>query len=502
MEPYRIKAVEPIPTTTRQQRVSALDRVGYNLFGLRAEEVMIDLLTDSGTGALSAAQWAAGVAGDESYAGSRSFHRFREAVEELTSYPYILPVHQGRAAERVLFSALLVPGQITLSNTHFDTTRANVALSGCQARDLPCPRARNLHRPEPFKGDIDLDGLAAQLRGPDSSRIALVIMTLTNNGEGGQPVSMDNLVRAAALCREHGVPLFLDAARFAENAYLVTQCESAYGGHSPTDVAKEAFRLADGCLMSAKKDGIVHIGGFLGLRDEALARRCELTLIATEGFPTYGGLAGRDLEMITQGLTEALDPRYLRSRAEAAAHLAALCRGTGVRLVEPPGLHALYLDAGHLLPHIAPHRFPGHALACALYVEGGIRSVELGSLYLGKEDSNGVPVVSAPYELLRLALPRRTYTRTHLDHVGQSLEAVVRNKDRVPGYRIVEDAPLLRHFRARLEPVLAGPGIVGTTGAAPDHGEGPDDRSESAQDRSRARRAVAAPPATDGRRPA
>ncbi|MGY5633959.1 tryptophanase [Streptomyces sp. UC1A3] len=336
MEPYRIKAVEPISTTTRQQRVSALDRVGYNLFGLRAEEVMIDLLTDSGTGALSAAQWAAGVAGDESYAGSPSFHRFREAVEELTSYPYILPVHQGRAAERVLFSALLVPGQITLSNTHFDTTRANVALSGCQARDLPCPRARNLHRPEPFKGDIDLDGLVAQLRGPDSSRIALVIMTLTNNGEGGQPVSMDNLARAAALCREHGVPLFLDAARFAENAYLVTQCESAYGGHSPTDVAKEAFRLADGCLMSAKKDGIVHIGGFLGLRDEALARRCELTLIATEGFPTYGGLAGRDLEMITQGLTEALDPRYLRSRAEAAAHLAALCRGTGVRLVEPP----------------------------------------------------------------------------------------------------------------------------------------------------------------------
>ncbi|XVV38933.1 tryptophanase [Streptomyces sp. CA-100214] len=336
MEPYRIKAVEPIPTTTREERETALRRVGYNLFGLRAEEVTIDLLTDSGTGALSAAQWAAGVAGDESYAGSRSFHRFREVVSELTSYPHVLPVHQGRAAERVLFSALLAPGRITLSNTHFDTTRANVELSGCQARDLPCPRARNLHSPEPFKGDIDLEGLAGQLSGPDASRIALVIMTLTNNGEGGQPVSMDNLTRAAALCREHGVPFFLDAARFAENAYLVTQYEAGYGSHSPTDVARRAFRLADGCLMSAKKDGIVHIGGFLGLRDEALARRCELTLIATEGFPTYGGLAGRDLEMIAQGLTEALDPRYLRSRAEAAAHLAGLCRGAGVHLVEPP----------------------------------------------------------------------------------------------------------------------------------------------------------------------
>ncbi|MGW8632993.1 tryptophanase [Streptomyces sp. NPDC055793] len=456
MEPYRIKAVEPIPTTTREQRETALRRVGYNLFGLRAEEVTIDLLTDSGTGALSAAQWAAGVAGDESYAGSRSFHRFREVVSELTSYPHVLPVHQGRAAERVLFSALLAPGRITLSNTHFDTTRANVELSGCQARDLPCPRARNLHSPEPFKGDIDLEGLAGQLSGPDASRIALVIMTLTNNGEGGQPVSMDNLTRAAALCREHRVPFFLDAARFAENAYLVTQYEAGYGSHSPTDVARRAFRLADGCLMSAKKDGIVHIGGFLGLRDEALARRCELTLIATEGFPTYGGLAGRDLEMIAQGLTEALDPRYLRSRAEAAAHLAGLCRGAGVHLVEPPGLHALYLDAGDLLPHIAPHRFPGHALACALYLEGGIRSVELGSLYLGREDSNGDPVTTAPYELLRLALPRRTYTRSHLDHVGRTLEAVVKNKDRVPGYRVVEHVPLLRHFRAGLEPVPAG----------------------------------------------
>lgn len=453
MEPYRIKVVEPIPVTTRAQREAALRRVHHNLFGLRADEVTIDLLTDSGTGALSAEQWSAGMAGDESYAGSRSFHRFREVVRELTSYPHILPVHQGRAAERILFSALLRPGQLTLSNTHFDTTRANVELAGCEAVDLPCPESRDLDSDEPFKGDIDLDRLERALRGPDAARIALVLMTLTNNGQAGQPVSLDNLTRAAALCREHGVPLFLDAARFAENAWLVTRREPDCRELSPREVAERAFRLADGCLMSAKKDGIVHIGGFLGLRDGALAERCELLLIATEGFPSYGGLAGRDLEMIAVGLLEATDPRYLRSRADAARYLAGLAREAGVGIVEPPGLHALYLNAGRLLPHIPPHRFPGHALACQLYLEGGIRSVELGSLYLGSEDENGDPVTTAPYELVRLALPRRTYGQGHLDHVGETLAAVVRNRDRVPGYRMTEQPPLLRHFRCRLEPV-------------------------------------------------
>lgn len=453
MEPYRIKVVEPIPVTTRAQRERALRRVHYNLFGLRADEVTIDLLTDSGTGALSAAQWAAGITGDESYAGSRSFHRFQEVVRELTSYPCVLPVHQGRAAERILFSALLAPGQITLSNTHFDTTRANVELAGCQAVDLPCPQAEDLDSDEPFKGDIDLHRLEEALRGPDASRIALVLMTLTNNGAAGQPVSMDNLTRAAALCRKHSVPLFLDAARFAENAWLVTQREPAFRDLSPRQVAEQAFRLADGCLMSAKKDGIVHIGGFLGLRDRALAERCELLLIATEGFPTYGGLAGRDLDMVAQGLTEVTDPPYLQSRADAAHHLARLTRDAGIRIVEPPGLHALYLNAGRLLPHIAAHRFPGHALACQLYLEGGIRSVELGSLYLGREDENGAPVTTAPYELVRLALPRRTYGLSHLNHVGEVLAATVKAKERIPGYRVVEQPALLRHFRCKLEPV-------------------------------------------------
>ncbi|GAA0598018.1 tryptophanase [Actinomadura livida] len=453
MEPYRIKAVEPLPRTTRPQREAALRRVHYNLFDLRAEEVTIDLLTDSGTGALSAGQLAAAMAADESYAGSGSFHRFRDAARELTSYPHILPVHQGRAAERVLFSTLVGPGKITLSNTHFDTTRANVELTGGEARDLPCPQSRDVDGAAPFKGDIDLESLRAVLDGPEASRVALVLMTVTNNGCGGQPVSMANLTEAAAVCRRHGVPLFLDAARFAENAWLVTRREAAYRGRTPHQVAQEAFRLADGCLLSGKKDGIVHIGGFLGLRDSALARRCEPLLIATEGFPTYGGLAGRDMDMMAVGLAEALDPAYLASREHAAAHLAARARAAGVGIVEPPGLHAVYLDAGRLLGHIPAHRFPGQALACQLYLEGGIRSVELGSLYLGREDEHGEPVASAPHELVRLALPRRVYTRGHLDHVGDVLAQIAGEPGKVPGYRITEQAPVLRHFRVRLEPV-------------------------------------------------
>ncbi|MGW5639683.1 tryptophanase [Streptomyces sp. NPDC003832] len=359
VEPYRIKAVEPFPLTTRAQRETALRRVHYNLF----------------------------------------------------------------------------------------------ELCGGLAVDLPCPQARDLDSDDPFKGDVDLDRLKETLSGPDASRVAVVVMTLTNNGQGGQPVSMDNLARTAELCREHEVPFFLDAARFAENAWLVTQHEPAYRDVSPREVAEQAFRLADGCLMSAKKDGIVHIGGFLSLRDSALAERCRLLLVATEGFPTYGGLAGRDLDMVAQGLTEVTDPHYLRSRANAARHLARLAREAGISILEPPGLHAVYLNAGRLLPHIAPHRFPGHALACQLYLEGGIRSVELGSLYLGKEDADGNPVATAPFELLRLALPRRTYTVSHLDHVGEVLAATARDRDRIPGYRLVEQPPILRHFQSRLEPV-------------------------------------------------
>jgi tryptophanase len=431
MQPYRIKSIEPLPRTTRPQRERALRRVHYNLFDLRAEEVTIDLLTDSGTGALSAGQLAAALSADESYAGSTSFHRFRDAAQQLTSYPHILPAHQGRAAERILFSTLLKPGTITLSNTHFDTTRANVELAGAQARDLPSPHARDLDSAEPFKGDIDLRALQTALTGPEAPRIALVLMTITNNGGGGQPVSMANLTGTAAMCRRHGVPLFLDAARFAENAWLVTRREAAYRDHTPRQVAQEAFGLADGCLMSAKKDGIVHTGGFLGLHDTGLARQCELLSIATEGFPTYGGLAGRDLDMMALGLAEALDPAYLESREAAAAHLAARIRSAGISLVEPPGMHALYLNAGRLLPHIPPHQFPGHALACQLYLEGGIRSAELGSLYLGREND----------------------THCHLDHVADVLERITGITAGIPGYRLTEQSPVLRHFRGKLEPI-------------------------------------------------
>ncbi|MCO6010616.1 tryptophanase [Actinoallomurus purpureus] len=453
MEPYRIKVVEPIPVTTRVEREKALDRAGHNLFNLRADDVTIDLLTDSGTGALSAAQQAAAALGDETYAGARSFERFREVVDELTSFPHIFPVHQGRAAERILFSTLLKPGQITLSNTHFDTTRANSELAGCEARDLPCLEMKDLDSDEPFKGNIDLAALEATLTGPDADRVGLVIMTITNNGGGGQPVSMANIEAASQICRRHAVPFFLDAARFAENAWLVTQREPGYENSSPREVAKAAFRLADGCLASLKKDGIGNIGGLLALRDDEVAGRCELTLTATEGFRTYGGLAGRDLEMLAQGLVEVTDPHYLRARTDAAAHLAELVTTAGVSIVRPPGIHGIYLNAGRLLPHIPPERFPGHALACALYLEGGIRSVELGSLFLGDVDADGRLLTPAPYELLRLALPRRVYTQSHLEYVAEVIAAVAKRAESVSGYRLVTTPPILRHFNATLAPV-------------------------------------------------
>lgn len=453
MEPYRIKVIEPIPLTTEQQRTEALKRVSYNLFDLRAEEVTIDLLSDSGTGAISADQLAAGMNGDESYAGSRSFHRFRDTVSELTGYAHLLPVHQGRAAERILFSTLLTPGSTVLSNTHFDTTRANVELAGCQARDLPCPEAKDLDTPHPFKGNIDLQALKLALETAGESPVAAVVITITNNGGGGQPVSMDNLRQTADLCRHHGVPMILDAARFAENAWLVTRHEPGYQDRTPRQVAEEAFRLADGCVMSAKKDGIVHIGGFIGLNDPELAQKCERLLIATEGFPTYGGLAGRDLDMMAQGLREVTEPTYLAERADIAAHLAQRVRAAGVDIVEPAGLHALYLNAGRLLPHLPPHQYPGHALACELYRRGGIRSAELGSLYLGEEDEHGNPIKSAPYELVRLALPRRVYTRSHYDHVARTLADIAKDPTTVHGYRIVGQSPILRHFSIKLAPV-------------------------------------------------
>lgn len=451
MEPYRIKVVEPIPITTREYRERVYAAAGYNQFNLTADDVTIDLLSDSGTGALSAEQQAAGMRGDETYAGARSWFRFREVAEDLTGYRHIYPVHQGRAAERILFTALLKPGQISLSNTHFDTTRANVELVGAVARDIPCPAAKDLDSDEPFKGDIDLVALEEALSGPEN--IGQVLMTITNNGGGGQPVSMANIKAASKLCRKHGVPFILDAARFAENAWLVSQREKKYHERSPRDIAKKAFRLADGCVLSLKKDGIVHIGGMLALNDPDLAKQCELLLIATEGFRTYGGLSGRDLDMCAQGLVEVTDPLYLRERAEATAYLADCAREAGVDSVRPTGVHAVYLNAARLLPHVPPSRFTGHALASELYLAGGIRCAEVGSLYLGEIDEAGELVTPAPFELVRLAIPRRVYTRSHLEYVAETLAGIARNPEKVPGYRLTEAPAMLRPFRCRLEQI-------------------------------------------------
>jgi tryptophanase len=452
--PYRIKVVEPIPYLDGEERRRALAEAGYNPFNLRADQITIDLLTDSGTGATSVAQEAAAAQGDESYAGARSWFRFRDELVDLTGYPHILPVHQGRAGERILFTSLLKPGQISISNTHFDTTQANVTLVGAEPRNLPCPAASDLDSADPFKGDMDLDALERTLTGPDGQRVGLVLMTITNNGLGAQPVSMANLEAVRDLCRRHRVPFLLDAARFAENAWLTIERDPAYRDWTPRQVATRAFELADGCVVSLKKDGLTATGGFIGIRDSELASACEANLIATEGFSTYGGLAGHDLERLAQGLREVVDPAYLRARAASTARLARMINDAGVATVQPPGIHALYLNAGRLLPHLAPRDFPGHALGCQLYLDGGIRCAELGSLYLGRLNKRHRLVTAAPFELVRLAIPRRTYTDTHLEYVAAVLADIAKDPERVRGYRIVSSPELLRHFKVRLEPSI------------------------------------------------
>ena len=451
--PYRIKVVEPIPFLSAEQRRQALAEAGYNPFNLRSDQITIDLLSDSGTGATSIAQEAAAALGDESYAGARSWFRFRDEVADLTGYPHLLPVHQGRAGERILFSSLLKPGQICLSNTHFDTTHANLEMVGAEARDLPCPEAADLDSAEPFKGNIDLVALEQTLAGPDGPRVGLVLMTITNNGLGAQPVSMANLEAVQAVCRRHRVPFFLDAARFAENAWLVKQREPGYADWTPRQIATKAFQLADGCLISLKKDGLTPIGGLLGLRDDDLFARCEANLIATEGFSTYGGLAGRDLERLAQGLREVVDPAYLAARAGQTARFAGMLNDVGVTTVQPPGIHAVYLNAGRLLPHLSPAEFPGHSLGCQMYLDGGIRSAELGSLYLGTLDEQQRLVSPAPFELVRLAIPRRVYTEEHFEYVTAVLADIAKEPERIRGYRIVAAPPLLRHFKVRLAPL-------------------------------------------------
>lgn len=445
VEPFRIKSVEPLRFTTREQREAALAAVGWNLFGLHADDVIIDLLTDSGTGAMSTEQWAALMRGDESYAGSRSFERFESVVSDLTGFRHIIPTHQGRAAERILFGEAVRAGQVVPNNTHFDTTRANVEFQQAEARDVPCPEARDLQSDEPFKGNVDIERLERTLREED---VPLVMVTVTNNSGGGQPVSLENLRAAREVCDRHGVPLFLDACRFAENAWFIHVREDGHGERTPRQIAEEMFRLADGCTISLKKDGLGNIGGVLAMDDDDLAARCRNDLILTEGFPTYGGLAGRDLEALAQGLLEVTDPDYLRYRVRTAEYLAEEAWSAGVPTVRPPGGHAVYLDAASLLPHISPDAFPAHALAVELYLEGGVRGVEIGSLMFGKPDQ------PAPHELVRLALPRRTYTQSHVDYVGEVIAAVAQRAPDLRGYRIVEEPPWLRHFTARLEPLI------------------------------------------------
>jgi tryptophanase len=448
MEPYRIKAVEPIPFPTRTERERALARAGHNLFRVPAAQVTIDLLTDSGTGSMSAAQWAALMTGDEAYACSTSYERFETVVRGISGFDEIMPVHQGRAAERVVFSTLLGPGDIVVSNTHFDTTRAHVEVTGSEARDLPCPEAADLDSDHPFKGNIDLRALADLLAGPDGHRVKAVVMTVTNNGGGGQPVSLDNLRRVRAVCDEHGLAFLLDASRFAENSWLIRQREQEHRHREPIDIAREVFGLADVFWASLKKDGLANIGGVIGVRaNPDLAGRFRQLVILNEGFSTYGGLAGRDLEALAQGLTEVTDPRYLADRADTASWFAETLHKAGVPVIRPAGCHAVYVRAGEILPHIPAHQFPGHAWSCALYLEGGVRAVEFGSLLLGSGGG------TAPHELVRLALPRRVYTRSHLEFVVEAAIAVGRTADDLTGYRIVGDSPALRHFTAVLEPV-------------------------------------------------
>jgi tryptophanase len=450
IEPFRIHSTQAISFTTPEQREAALQRAGYNLFGLHADEVLIDLLTDSGTGAMSSRQWAAMMDGDESYAGSRSFYRFQDGVRELTGFKEVIPTHQGRAAERILFSVMVKRGQVVPNNTHFDTTRANIEYCGAEARDLVIPEGRVPATKHPFKGNMDVAALEATIAEVGRDRVPVVMVTVTNNSGGGQPVSLANLRAVRAVCGRHGIPLYLDACRFAENAYFIKLREEGCAGRTPRDIAREMFALADGCTMSAKKDGLANIGGFLAMDDPDVARECRNLLILTEGFPTYGGLAGYDLEAVATGLQEVLDEDYLKYRLRSTAYLAEKAEQAGVPVVQPPGGHAVYLDARALLPHIAPGEYPAQALAVELYRAGGVRGVEIGSVMFGKPRPGGGEA-PAPMELVRLAVPRRTYTQSHIDYVAEVIAEVARRRQQIRGLRIVEQAPWLRHFTARFE---------------------------------------------------
>jgi tyrosine phenol-lyase len=444
IEPFRIKSVEPLHHTTQEQRERYLAAAGYNLFLIDARNILIDLLTDSGTSAMSTEQWAALMRGDESYAGSESFFRLKKVADELTGLRHMIPAHQGRAAERILFTVMCKPGQVVPSNTHFDTTRANIEFTGARAVDLPIPEAADTQARLDFKGNMDVAGLEALIEAEGPAKIPLVMLTVTNNSGGGQPVSLGNIEAVKSVCASHGIPLYLDACRFAENAWFIREREPGYAAWSPKRIAQKMFSFADGCTFSAKKDAFANIGGFLCTNDDRIFQAETNLLILTEGFPTYGGLAGRDLEAIAVGLEEILDPDYLRYRIISTGYLGRHIADRGVPIVEPPGGHAIYIDAARMLPHIPAGQFPGVALAVALYRHAGIRSVEIGSLMFAQ---------AARHELLRLAIPRRVYTQSHIDYVVEAILEVNSRKNEIRGFEIVEAPPVLRHFSARLRPV-------------------------------------------------
>jgi len=448
IEPFRIHSVEPIRMSDRAEREAHLREAGLNLFALHSQDVLVDLLTDSGTGAMSSEQWAGLQRGDESYAGSPSWFRFLAAVRELFDFPHVIPTHQGRAAEKILFTVLGAPGRVIPNNTHFDTTRANVEFSGAHAADLPVAESRTPSLEHPFKGNMDVAALATLLEAR-AADVPVVFVTVTNNSGGGQPVSLENLRAVRAVCDRHGVPLFLDACRFAENAWFIREREPGQAGRDVADIVREMASLADGMTMSAKKDGLANIGGWLAVRDDALAEQCRNLLILTEGFPTYGGLAGRDLDAIAQGLREVVDHDYLHYRIRSTAYLGDALHAAGVPVIRPIGGHAVYIDAGALLPQIPALQYPGQALAYELYATGGVRGCEIGSVMFGRRpDGSEVP---AAVELVRLAIPRRTYTQSHIDYVIEVVLAVAARAEELRGLRIVEQAPALRHFTARFE---------------------------------------------------
>jgi len=444
IEPFRIKSVEPIRGTTRDERSRLIEASGYNLFLVASDAILIDLLTDSGTSAMSTEQWAAMMRGDESYASSPSFTRFRDSVQRIFGFRHVIPTHQGRAAERILFSVMCKKGNIVPNNTHFDTTRANCEFVGAIALDLPIPEAKEPARVHPFKGNMDTVQLSQVIEREGAKNIPLVMLTVTNNSGGGQPVSMANIRAVKEICRKHGIPLYIDACRFAENAYFIKLREPGYSEKSPREIAREMFAYADGCTMSAKKDGLANIGGFLCTNNDMLAQQEKDLLILTEGFPTYGGLAGRDLEAIAVGLNEALEEEYLKYRIASTAFLGNRVASEGVPIVQPPGGHAIYLDARAFLPHVPPAQFPGVALAVELYLEGGIRSVEIGTLMFGEH---------AKMDLVRLAIPRRVYTQSHIEYVVEVILDVWRRREKIRGYELIHQSPFLRHFTAQLRPI-------------------------------------------------